>query len=70
MKKQFSIILERNGNVYLDLGAGEVLMGNTLENATRETRGKYEVNLEIVDQNLKRILAEVNALTSGNSATA
>lgn len=70
MEKKFSVILEKNGDVYLDLGAGGVLMGNTLENATRQVGNMYEVDLDMVDCNLMRIMADVTALISGNSATA
>lgn len=60
---KFHITITSNNNWYLDVGGGKTLMGNSMEGAIKYNNdGIATVDLTTVDENTKRMLAEIDAL--------
>lgn len=65
----FSLYFAPNGDVFLDIGGGKELMGNTLEGAITESDGITSVDVSKSDENLARILKVIDAFVIEKSSS-
>ncbi len=61
-KYDFTINISENGDVYLNLGGGKTLIGNYFENAISETAEGTFLDIDKVDENMEKILRQIDLL--------
>lgn len=58
---KYKISIAGNGDMYLDLGGGEGLMGNVLEGAIKEIDGEVQLDVVRYEENLAKILEVIDS---------